>query len=211
MENYIITVARGFGSGGKAISVELAKRLGIPCYEKEILSMASEKSGINKALFVERDERLKGSYLVNVMKSVPKNYTVEPSDKKFTHDNNLYNIQREIIEELARSQSCIIIGKCADYILKDYANVLKVFVDAPMADCISSIKGRMGVNEEEATRLIVKTDKYRSDYYKYYSGGKHWRNPVNYDLCLNSGFLGRDKCVDLIIDALNSKLGVGLS
>ncbi len=82
MDNYVITVARGFGSGGKAISVALAKKLGIPCYEKEILAMASEKSGINKALFVERDERLKGSYLVNVMKSVPKDYTVEPSDRK---------------------------------------------------------------------------------------------------------------------------------
>ena len=165
MQNYVITIARGFGSGGKQIGLRLSKKLGIPCYEKEILAMASEKSGINKALFVERDERLKGSYLVNVMKSVPKDYTVEPSDRKFTHDNNLFNIQREIIEELAKNQSCIIIGKCADHILKDYPNVLKVFIDAPMADCIASIKERMGVSEEEASRLIVKTDKYRSDYY----------------------------------------------
>ncbi len=208
MDNYVITVARGFGSGGKAISVALAKKLEIPCYEKEILAMASEKSGINKALFVERDERLKGSYLVNVMKSVPKDYTVEPSDRKFTHDNNLFNIQREIIEELAKNQSCIIIGKCADHILKDYPNVLKVFIDAPMADCIASIKGRMGVSEEEASRLIVKTDKYRSDYYKYYSGGKHWRNPVNYDVCFNSGFLGREKCVDLIMETLENKFNI---
>lgn len=198
MKHVVITIARGFGSGGKAIGVALSEQLGIPCYEKEILRMASDKSGISQALFEETDEKLKRSFLKRVIGSVPSNYTVEPSDKKFTHDNNLFNIQRKIIEELANTESCIIVGKCADYVLENRKNVIKVYVDAPMSSCIRSIKERMGVGDMEAIRIINKTDKYRSDYYKYYTGGREWKNPNYYDICLNSGTLGRKKCIEII-------------
>ena len=198
MKNVIITIARGFGSGGKEIGVKLSKALDIPCYEKEIVNLASDKSGISKVLFEEKDEKFKVSFLRKMIGSVPNNYKVEPSDKKFTHDNNLFHVQREVIEELAKTESCIIIGKCADYILKDRKNVIKVYIDAPMYYCVKSIVDRMGVEEMEAIRMINKTDKYRSDYYKYYTGGGTWNNPVNYDICLNSGYLGRDKCVQII-------------
>lgn len=198
MKHVVITIARGFGSGGKAIGVALSEQLGIPCYEKEILRMASDKSGISQALFEETDEKLKRSFLKRVIGSVPSNYTVEPSDKKFTHDNNLFNIQRKIIEELANTESCIIVGKCADYVLGNRKNVIKVYVDAPMSSCIRSIKERMGVGDMEAIRIINKTDKYRSDYYKYYTGGREWKNPNYYDICLNSGTLGRKKCIEII-------------
>lgn len=198
MKHVVITIARGFGSGGKAIGVALSEQLGIPCYEKEILRMASDKSGISQALFEETDEKLKRSFLKRVIGSAPSNYTVEPSDKKFTHDNNLFNIQRKIIEELANTESCIIVGKCADYVLENRKNVIKVYVDAPMSSCIRSIKERMGVDYTEAIRIINKTDKYRSDYYKYYTGGREWKNPIYYDICLNSGTLGRKKCIEII-------------
>lgn len=198
MRHVVITIARGFGSGGKAIGVALSEQLGIPCYEKEILRMASDKSGISQALFEETDEKLKRSFFKRVMGTVPLNYEVEPSDKKFTHDNNLFNIQRRIIEELANTESCIIIGKCADYVLENRQNVIKVFIDAPMSACIRSIRERMGVDDMEAARIINKTDKYRSDYYKYYTGGREWKNPTYYDICLNSGTLGRQKCIEII-------------
>ena len=198
MKHVVITIARGFGSGGKAIGVALSEQLGIPCYEKEILRMASDKSGISQTLFEETDEKLKSSFFKKMLGSVPSNYVVEPSDKKFTHDNNLFNIQRKIIEELANTQSCIIIGKCADYVLENRKNVIKVFIDAPMNSCVRSINERMGVDDQEAIRIINKTDKYRSDYYKYYTGGREWKNPVYYDICLNSGTLGRQKCVEII-------------
>lgn len=198
MGHVIITIARGFGSGGKEIAVALSEQLGIPCYEKEILRMASDQSGINQALFEETDEKLKRAFIRKMMGSVPKNYRVEPSDKKFTHDNNLFNIQRSIIEELAKTQSCIIVGKCADYVLKDKKNVIKVYIDAPIQTCVRSIVNRMGVGEQEAIRIIHKTDKYRSDYYKYYTGGRDWNNPIYYDICLNSGYLGRAKCVEIL-------------
>ena len=207
MNTYVITIARGFGSGGKAIGVALGKELGIPCYESEILKMASEKSGLNEALFFERDEKLKGSYFSNLLKSTPSDYAVEPMDRKFTHDNNLYNLQKEIILELAQTKSCIIVGKCADNVLRNKSNVLKVFIGAPMKTCMKSIIARLGVDEEEAVRLINKTDKYRSDYYKYYTGGKDWRNPVNYDLCLNTGYLSREMCVEMIKHGIVKKIG----
>lgn len=208
MKNVIITIARGFGSGGKDIGVRLSRLLDIPCYEKEILSLASDKSGISKELFEETDERVKISFLRKMVGSVPVNYKVEPSDRKFIHDNNLFHLQREVIEELAKTESCIIVGKCADYILRDRKNTIKVYIDAPMSYCVSSIVDRMGVGEMEAIRMINKTDKYRSDYYKYYTGGSVWNNPVNYDICLNSGYLGRDKCVKIIKELYEEKKSV---
>lgn len=208
MKKYVITIARGFGSGGKAIGVELGKRLGISCYEKEILRMASEQSGINESLFWARDEKLAGSYLKNViLKPVPHNYVVEPSDRNFIGDNNLFSIQSDIIRVLASTQSCIIVGKCADSVLDPDVKALRVFIDAPLQNCVRSIMERMSVDAREAERLILKTNKYRSEYYKYYTGGKNWRDPLNYDICLNTGMISRENCVSVIMDTLREKLG----
>lgn len=207
MENYVITIARGFGSGGKAIGTKLAEELGIPCYERQLIDMASEYSGINKQLFAEVDEKLRGSYAMKHLMKIPYTYVVEPSDKDFTSDINLFNIQSEIIKELASTESFVVIGKCADYILKDLPNVISVYVEAPEQDCIATVMDRMQVSENRAKELIHKTDKYRSDYYKYYTRGKNWKDPVNYDLTLNSSKVGWDNCVTLIKDYLKIKLG----
>jgi len=206
MKNNIITIARGFGSGGKEIGSKLAKRLGIPCYEDQILKMASDFSGINEALFNKRNEKLKHSaYVLKYLKKVPFTTIAKPNTKEFVSDTNLFNIQSEIIRQLAKSQSCIIIGKCADYVLRDYDNVISVYIEAPRAQCVESIRNKLGVTEQEAHRLIKKTDKYRADYYKYYTQGGYWTNPVNYDLTLNSARVGRENCVDVIIDYRNMK------
>lgn len=205
MDHFVITIARGFGSGGKEIGTKLSKQLGIPCYEKELLDMASVYSGINKQLFAEVDEKLRGSYLRNLLTKTPSEYVVEPSSKKFTSDVNLFNIQSEIIRELAKTESCIIIGKCADYVLRDRDNVVSVYIEAPRKDCVQSIMNKMHVSEQEANELIQKTDKYRADYYKFYTNGGYWTNPVNYDLTINSARAGRDMCVELIIDYLKLK------
>ena len=199
MEHYIITIARGFGSGGKEIGSKLAKRLGIPCYESQILKMASDYSGINEDLFNKVDERLtERKTFLGRLKKVPFTSIAEPNTKEFVSDVNLYNIQEQIIRQLAVSQSCIIIGKCADYVLRDYPNVISAYIEAPREACVRSIMRKMGVSEPEAHRLIAKTDKYRADYYKYYTGGHEWTNPINYDLTLNSDRIGRDECVDLL-------------
>lgn len=206
MDNYVITIARGFGSGGKEIGSKLAKRLGIPCYESQILKMASDESGLNEALFNEVDEKLNiYSTIKNYLGKIPFVEVAEPSDKEFTSNENLFNIQSQIIRHLARSESCIIIGKCADYVLKDFDNVISVYIEAPRKACLESIINKLGVTEQEAHKLIEKTDKYRADYYHYYTHGGSWTNPVNYDLTLNSDRIGREKCVELLKQYIDLK------
>lgn len=198
MQNYVITIARGFGSGGKDIGTRLSKELNIPCYDREIITMASDKSGIDESLFVETDEKLRGKYIANFLRRLPHPLVIEPQEKSFISDNNLFNIQAEIIKSLAKTESCIIIGKCADYILKDASNVLRVYIKAPYYTCVESIMNKMHVSRERAKELVRSTDKYRSKYYNYYSGGLNWTEPLNYDVVLNSDKLGREKCVEII-------------
>lgn len=206
MDHYVITIARGFGSGGKEIGSKLAARLGIPCYESQILKMASDESGLNEALFSQVDEKLNVEGRVrSYLRRVPFEKVATPSMKEFTSDINLFNIQSQIIRHLANSESCIIIGKCADYVLRKYPNVLSAYIEAPRSACVNSIMNKMGVTEAEAHKLIEKTDKYRADYYKYYTHGGYWTNPVNYDLTLNSDRVGRDKCVDVLEQFLKIK------
>lgn len=208
MDNYVITIARGFGSGGKHIGMVLSERLGIPCFESQILNMASDYSGINKDLFFQVDEKLRGHHLLNKLGHTPSHdKIIAPTEKKFVSDDNLYNIQAKIIKELAQQKSCIIIGKCANHVLKDYKNVVSVYIEAPRKACVASITNLLGVSEEEAHKMIEKTDKYRSDYYKYYTGGDYWTNPTSYDMTLNSDRIGREQCVDVIIDYLKIKFG----
>jgi cytidylate kinase len=208
MDNYVITIARGFGSGGKQIGLALSKRLDIPCYESQILSMASNYSGIKKDLFFQVDEKLRGYHMIKrLMRANNTDDIVEPADKSFLSDINLYNIQAKIIKELGKNQSCIIIGKCANHILREYDNVVSVYIEAPRAYCLASITERLGVSEDEANKMIYQTDKYRADYYKYYTGGENWTNPVLYDMTLNSAKMGREKCTELIIQYLKIKFG----
>ena len=208
MDNYIITIARGFGSGGKQLGLDLSRRLSIPCYESQILSMASNYSGINKDLFFQVDEKLRGYHMIKrLMKARNSDDIVEPTEKSFISDVNLYNIQAKIIKELGKNQSCVIIGKCANHILRDYDNVVSVYVEAPRAACVKTVVERLGVTEDEAHKIIYQTDKYRADYYKYYTGGESWANPVLYDMTLNSARIGLSNCAELIIQYLKIKLG----
>lgn len=208
MDNYVITIARGFGSGGKQVGLELSRMLGIPCYESQILSMASNYSGISKDLFFQVDEKLRGYHLIKrLMKANNTDDIVEPTDKSFISDVNLYNIQAKIIKEIGKIQSCIIIGKCANHLLRSYDNTVSVYIEAPRAFCVKRVIERLGVTEEEAHKMIYQTDKYRADYYKYYTGGENWTNPVLYDMTLNSERMGLEKCAQLIIEYLKIKLG----
>lgn len=204
---YVITIARGFGSGGKDIGMRLSRELGIPCYDRQILTMASDHSGIDESIFVENDEKLRGKYIANFLRKVPVTGVLEPWDRAFVSDVNVFNLQAEIIRTLASTESCIIIGKCADDILRDRKNVISVYVEAPRNACVKSITEKMKVSPERAAKLIVSTDKYRANYYSYYTGGKKWNNPTNYDMVLNSDRIGREKCVEIIKEYIRIKFG----
>jgi len=205
--NYVITIARGFGSGGKEIAARLADKLGIPCYERQILTFASEKSGISEEEFVKVDEKKRKHILSTFMKTQSLNVEAEPVEKDFKGDDKLFHFQAEVIQHLADTESCIIVGKCADYILKNRKNVVSIYVEAPRAVCVKSIVEKLHVSEKRAHELIAKTDQFRANYYEYYTQGNYWTNPVNYDMTLNSDRVGRDQCVDIIYQYLRIKFG----
>jgi cytidylate kinase len=205
MDNYVITIARGFGSGGKQIGLALSKDLGIPCYESQILALAAEYSGINKKMFVKVDEKLPFSFLPRLKSTPNTDHIVMPTDSKFFAANNLFNIQTKIIRELAEKESCIIIGKCANYLLRDLKNVISVYIEAPRAYCVKNVMEKLDVPEFEAHRIIKDTDRYRAAYFKYYTGGRIWTDPVLYDMTLNSERVGAEKCVELIKNYIKIK------
>ena len=195
MENYIITIARGFGSGGRTIGKMLSEKLGIPYYDKDLIKLASEESGINEALFGQSDEKVRSGIF-----NKPKVYSGEiasPSGKGFVSEENLFSYQAEIIKELAGKGSCIIIGRCADFILRDHENVIKTFIWADKSTCIKNAKTVCGLDEKEAEKQIERIDKERSAYYKAHTG-KDWDDVRNYDLCLDTSRLSFEKCVEII-------------
>ena len=197
MKNAVITIARQYGSGGKTIAAMLAKDLGINCYGREILKMASEESGINERLFGMSDEKLKHSVLMKLLKRPYEGDLIPPESSGFVSDDNLFNYQAKVIKELAESESCVIVGRCADYVLRDFPNVISVFIHADREFCLEQAMERNSMSLKEMQRFIEKTDKYRGDFYKYYTGHE-WSDARNYELCLNSGKLGFKKCVEEI-------------
>lgn len=205
METYAITIARGFGSGGKEVASKIAKELGIHCYENRILTLASQFSGLDEQLFSEVNEKMRGKKFSGLLKGLPKTMHPNPAAVDFVSDERLFEFQKEIIENLVQTESCVIVGKCADWILKDYSNVISVYIEAPRSFCVKRIMEKMNVSEETAHASIEKTDKYRADYYSHYTGGNYWTNPVNYDLTLNSERVGIENCVRVIKEYIQIK------
>jgi cytidylate kinase len=207
MNNYVITIARGFGSGGKQVGLELSRDLEIPCYESQILALASEYSGINQNRFVKVDEKLPlpFSFLPKLKSTPSTDHIMTPQDKRFTSAKNLFNIQTKIIRELAEKESCIIIGKCANFVLRDLNNVISVYIEAPRAYCLANVMDKLDATEEEAHRLITETDRYRAAYFRYYTRGRVWTDPVLYDMTLNSERIGIVKCAQLIKEFIKVK------
>jgi len=197
MSKYVITIARGYGSGGRTIGKMLAEKLDIPFYDRDLLRLASDDSGISQDLFAKADEKIKKSLLFNIANKVYKGELIPPDSDDFVSNDNLFNYQAKIIKELAITESCIIIGRCADFVLKDAENVIKVFVHAPLEKCIETLKEMTGKPEKEIEKQIASIDKHRAAYYKCYTG-RDWEDAKNYDLCLNSSHLGFEKCVEIV-------------
>ena len=158
MDNIVITIARQYGSGGKTVGHMLAEDLGFNFYNREIMRLASEDSGINEKLFGRVDENLKTSLLKRLagVKNIYDGKLIPPEDGDFVSDDNLFNYQAKIIKQLAETENCIIIGRCADFILKDYPNCLSVFVHGSEEFCFARSMERNSMTEEEAHRYIQK-------------------------------------------------------
>ncbi len=206
MSNFVVTFARGFGSGGKAIASRLAADLGIHCYENRILTLASQMSGLDKKLFDAVNEKVRthGGF-AKLMRGLPRARHYISRNEKFVSDDKLFEFQKQIIENLAETESCVIVGKCADHILRGRDNVVSVYIEAPRDFCIKRTMENMKVSRATAEATIRQTDKFRADYYNYYTGGNYWTNPVNYDMTLNSEKAGIDNCVAVIKEYLKIK------
>lgn len=197
MDKFVITIARQYGSGGRTIGQMLAKELNVEYYDKDLIIKASEESGINVDLFAKADEKSKNFFY----KLKKKNYggdVLSPQSPDFTSEENIFNYQAKIIRDLAEKESCIIIGRAADYILRDRDDVLSVFVHAPQWFLMEQAGKKHSMSEKELEKYIAKIDKDRADYYKAHTG-REWTDARNYHLCLDSSRLGFERCVEEII------------
>jgi cytidylate kinase len=199
-----ITIARGFGSGGRTIGKMLSEDLGMKYYDKDLIRLASEESGINERFFGLVDEKLKGSFLRKG--GIYKGELISPDSPDFTSDQNLFNYQAKVLKELAQNESYICIGRAADFVLKDNERLITVFFHAPMENRIKRAMELTGFDANKAEQYIMKTDKYRREFYEYHTGCE-WESPYNYDLCLNTGVFTYEECVDIKLNYINTRFG----
>lgn len=195
----VITIGRQYGSGGRITSKRLAEELGIHFYDEEILRMTSEESAIGEQYFRLADEKAGNNLLYRVVGGL-RDSLGKPSSKNLTSKENLFKFQSEVIRKLAREESCIIVGRCADYILEAEpdVNVIRLFVYADMPIRIRRVMEVDGVlDPDEAVRKIKRIDKERREYYKYFTG-REWGDMTLYDLPINTTNLSLDQLADLV-------------
>ena len=188
MSKRIITISREFGSGGRTIGKKVADKLGIPCYDSELIEKLAQESGFTKDYIKEAGEYTPGGFLASAF-----------SNRAFgpTNEDILWEMQCRIITELAEKESCVIVGRCADCVLQDKADCLKVFIHADMAFRAERIVKVYGEREESPEQRLRDKDKRRAAYHRFYTNMK-WGYAENYHLTLDSGVLGIDRCVDII-------------
>lgn len=194
-EKTIITIGRQFGSGGREIGRKLAEKLAIPFYDKELLEMASEHSGISKDVIESYDEMPTNSLLYSLAMG---NYGMGnggPFNLPINHQ--IFLAQFDVIQKLAEKGACVIVGRCADYALNSYPHLLNVFIHAEMQKRIERVTKLYGLSEKEAAERIIKTDKKRASYHNFYAT-KKWGSCDSYHLTLDSGAVGVDGAVNII-------------
>lgn len=207
MDKFVITISRGYGSGGRRLGQLLAKELGINYYDKEILKLAADSTGINKEKFENADERIKGTLLQKVARNVYKGDSIVRQDENIVTNDKLFYYQSEVLKQLAQKESFVVIGRCADYVLRERDKVIKIFVYAPVEKCIEVVENMTSMSKNEIYQFIYKTDSDRAQYY-YHHTGKAWIDARNYDLCFNTAETSLDNCVKIVKGYLYSKYGI---
>ena len=195
--NTIITIARQYGSGGHDIGEKLAEELKIPFYDKELLGRAAKDSGFCQEIFENYDEKPTNSFLYSLVMDT---YSMGHSTAAFAEmplNHKIFLAQFNAIKDIAKEGPCVIVGRCADYALADFPNVVNVYLYADMQSRIARIARRHDVTDAKAKDLIQKTDKGRASYYNYYTN-KKWGEATGYDLCLNTASLGIDGSIHMI-------------
>ena len=200
----IVTISREYGSGGKVIGRKVAEKLGIAFYDRKIIEMTAEKSGLAISFIENTEQKIKNKFLHNLAFG---GYCAgaDITAAQLSLPDKLFIATCDIIRHIADEGSCVIVGRCADYVLKDRKDVIDIFVYADKEyKCKRAIE-EYGIAPDNVESEVVKADKYRANHYNYYTE-RTWGDKTNYHLCLNSGFLGIDKTVDVIVDAVNEYL-----
>ncbi len=202
MDKFVITVARESGSGGHNITRKLSEALNVPYYDRDLLRKASDVSGIHERLFGAADERIGLREMLSAAEKVYTGEILPPDSDDYISTRNLFSFQAKIIKELAETESCIILGRAGNYLLRDRKDVLRVFIHAPLEKRLERVASfSLALSQSEILRRIRTEDKRRASYYRYYTG-EEWRDAAGYDLCLDSGDLGEDGCVERILRVL---------
>ncbi len=205
-ENFVITIGRQLGSGGLSIGEKLFEMMGISYYDKELIYIASKESGLCKDYFEKFDEKSSHSFFGGFL-SLRGIQSDDMYSNNYLNNETLFTIQSDIIRKLAEEKSCIFIGRCADYVLKDHPRCLNVFITADIEDKIKRVSEIHSLPENKAKDFIEKMDKKRASYYNYYSN-KIWGAAESYDLCINSSTLGIDETAEYIRCFAEKKFGL---
>ena len=192
----VITISREFGSGGRLIGRKLADKLGVPYYDKELLDRIAEESGFSKEMIEGAEKKAKNSFLYSLASAIG---TGEAGPETLSLNERFFLAQFETIRKIADEGSCVIVGRCADYILRGIPQAVNVFIYAEEEDKIKRAVEEYGVSENEVRKVMRDTDKARANYYAYHTG-RRWGDYLNYNLCIDSGYLSIDDIVDLIIE-----------
>ena len=196
MAELYITIGRQFGSGGREIGKKVAEALGIPYFDKELLAVAAKESGLSHEFLQSYDEKPTNSFLYSLVMG---QHHLTPGVPGNTVEQMAAKAQREAVLSVADKGSCVIVGRCADYILRDKPGLVRVFVSADWDARVQRVCRRDGVTEKEAVEKIRKMDKTRASYYNFHTDRK-WDSAENYDLCVSSSFHGPDRAVQVILD-----------
>ena len=203
-EKFVITVGRRMGSGGRTVGKMLAEKLGVAFYDKELLLDAAKRSGLSPEVFERNDERrphyISGAFAFNMGFSAMSAYTLSSIS-----DDTLYKAQCDFIHEIADKSPCVIVGRTADYVLRDNPNVVNIFVHADMDDCAKRVNERdPSLNYDQARRLVEKTNKLRSGFYNFYTD-KRWGDSASYDITFNSSTTPLEDIADMVIEYLHRR------
>lgn len=192
MKNPIITIGREAGSGGGIIGKILAESLDMPLYDKELLVVAAKESGLSPDVFEKADEKEGYGFLQKAFSSV------FAGNDSYICNDNLFKIQSQTMNNIALKHSCIFIGRCADYVLRQYPNILRIFLCASIEHRQKNIAQNLDLLDDEALRFIERTDKKRAEYYNFYTG-KIWGKASSYDLCINTSFIGIENSANMVL------------
>ena len=198
MSHRIITIEREYASGGRVIGELVAQRLGVPCYNREILQMASERCNVSIDYLETAEEAAPKSFLYTLMLTSSPTRTIE---ENLPLSDKVYIIETNIIRELAQQGDCVIVGRCASYILREESNLFNVFIYADTKSRSERAVQEYHVDARRVEAMLRKTDKRRETFYSINTGG-NWYDKDNYHLCLNSGALGLDLCTDIIVNSV---------